>query len=633
MKRLNALLQDRRVLYAVTLVGVLVYFLQAWRAAFTQVSVLDEGLYLYKGFLYATGRYVPFQDYGPWSNHMPLSFLIPGWVQAVFGPGLRTGRYFALLLSMGTLLGVWVLARRLGYLRSDLEIPAGPFWGALAVWAMALNPAVIRLFSQQSSQGLAACMVIWTMVLILGPGRPGWQIVLGAGLAAAVPLTRINLLAVLPLAVLYIFWEHGRRKGLRALAVGSLVFFVGHAVFWPGILRMWAPWFPDSLTPFLDPFRRPPNDGSNWNPEVTFFNRLISFAQGLRFHFVALFGVGGLFLFWPVDADWKRSHFRPAVFLAGLFAVLAAMHAWAALGNSYCVFCFPAYYSFFSSLGIVLLAATCFAWSFDRPGRAWVPAAIVLICILIGFSLFSSTGASLVQQPLVVRILRTGVPRTSGEGSIPLWGFIENRFGPDYETQVRQGQYGLRIAVMGLLGLAAGLLIALPSWRGRLVGAGRRFALLLAVGFILSPTTLLGGGYTTYDCGADVIAPYERSGASLREIIPAGSHVYWETRGSPVPLLYLPDVIAYPAQLNGLYSFKTGGESDALLKFGHWNQALALEWAAEADALLLSPDVLADPARSWLADAMADRGLVQVLETEPVHPCSPNSQILVFMAK
>ena len=52
-------------------------------------DVLDEGLYFEKGYLFAQGKYEPFEDYGPLTNHMPLSFMIPGWAQNIFGAGLR----------------------------------------------------------------------------------------------------------------------------------------------------------------------------------------------------------------------------------------------------------------------------------------------------------------------------------------------------------------------------------------------------------------------------------------------------------------------------------------------------------------------------------------------------------------
>jgi hypothetical protein len=68
--------------------GFLAYILQVFCYAHSQDSVLDEGLYLLKGYLFASGKYSPYQAYGPWTNKMPLSFLIPGYVQKVFGPGL-----------------------------------------------------------------------------------------------------------------------------------------------------------------------------------------------------------------------------------------------------------------------------------------------------------------------------------------------------------------------------------------------------------------------------------------------------------------------------------------------------------------------------------------------------------------
>jgi hypothetical protein len=94
--------------------GALLYFLQLIHFSQTQESVLDEGAYLYKGLLFVSGQYSLYQPYGPWSNHMPLAFLIPGVVQVLFGPGILAGRAFAILLAMFTLLGIWILARRFG---------------------------------------------------------------------------------------------------------------------------------------------------------------------------------------------------------------------------------------------------------------------------------------------------------------------------------------------------------------------------------------------------------------------------------------------------------------------------------------------------------------------------------------
>ena len=95
-----------------TLLGAILYIVQTWRYSFTQDTILDEGAYLLKGYLFATGQYTIFQDNGVWSNHMPLAFLIPGVIQVIFGPGLRTARYFAVFISILILLGLWLVTRR-----------------------------------------------------------------------------------------------------------------------------------------------------------------------------------------------------------------------------------------------------------------------------------------------------------------------------------------------------------------------------------------------------------------------------------------------------------------------------------------------------------------------------------------
>lgn len=131
--------------------GVIVYLVAAFRDAHTKLSFLDEGLYLYKGLLFATGQYTPFQDFGVWSNHMPLAFLIPGQIQEWFGSGLRTGRYFSIFLSMIMLIGLWLTVKAL----------SGKWWAAGAIWAYALNPASIKLFTIAISQAIVACIFVW----------------------------------------------------------------------------------------------------------------------------------------------------------------------------------------------------------------------------------------------------------------------------------------------------------------------------------------------------------------------------------------------------------------------------------------------------------------------------------------
>ncbi len=197
-----------------TIAGFLTYILRSVEIARTKTSFLDEGLYLYKGYLFVNGLQPPFADYGVWTNHAILSFLIPGYVQKWFGAGLETGRYFMIFLSLFTLLGLWVFAKRWG----------NAWWAAGVVWVMVLNPAEIKIHTLAISEGLVAALLVWIVLLAVGEKRPLWQILLSAALTAPLVLTRENMAFVPPILFLYIFWQHGWKAGLLAmLCAGSLV--------------------------------------------------------------------------------------------------------------------------------------------------------------------------------------------------------------------------------------------------------------------------------------------------------------------------------------------------------------------------------------------------------------------------
>jgi 4-amino-4-deoxy-L-arabinose transferase-like glycosyltransferase len=258
------------------ILGGLLYMTQAWHYAHTTIPGLDEGSYLFKGYLYFHGVYEPFQPYGPLTNKAPLAFLIPGFAQYIFGTGLRTGRYFAVFLGLLTVLGTWITARRW----------AGKWLAAASVWVFALSPMVIKIHAITASEVIIACLLSWMCVLVLAEKRPLWQIVLGSTFGTFAVLTRQNMVVVLPLLVLYVFWQHGKQKGIASFVASAMIFLAVHIYYWPNILTIWAPWLPENLTPFLNPFRLPEEAIPIWNPSNDFWNRVISFFQGIRYHFI-----------------------------------------------------------------------------------------------------------------------------------------------------------------------------------------------------------------------------------------------------------------------------------------------------------------------------------------------------------
>ena len=599
------------------LLGGFVYLIQAIKHAHTQVSILDEGSYLYTGYLYATGQYTPFQDYGPWGNHMPLSYLIPGYIQTIFGPGLRTGRYYSIALALFMLLGLWIVSRRLG----------GRWWAVSAIWAVALNPMFSRIYSNAYSQVLIACLLIWVMVLVLNERMIPWQIYLGTALAGISLLTRLNTALVLPMLIGYIFWQHGKRAGLLATITAISTVIIGYALFWPGIMRLWASWLPSSLTPFLDAWRRIETGSKVWDPDLSFDHRLLSFWWGIRSNFIALVGFIGLGFLVFQPKSWNNEFYRrSAIFLSLLLTLLVATHAWASLGKNYCVYCFQVYLTFFAPIAFLLIIIIFHGWK--GGGSTWfvlyASVLILLISVGIGYSTYKDFGRAMIEYP-IPSLLREGQLIA---GSIPLWGFLKNRLGMPYNTT--------RVLIPSLLGLAAGILVLALAWSiNRRTRAGQRsgenFGLLaigifLMAGLILSPTRVLGNGYQDNDCDGDVIAAQEAAGQYLVEVIPPGSQVYWQGPESVVPMLYLPGVSIYLPQINGKYAFHLGGNTQEMLKIGLWNDELAERWKQEADFVIIEESNYNPEWNVFLESGQFD----ELSRSPATDPCRDDARLRIF---
>ncbi|UCH60924.1 MAG: glycosyltransferase family 39 protein, partial [Anaerolineales bacterium] len=521
----------------------IIYLIQAIIYAHTSGSNLDEGAYLYKGLLFASGRYWPYQDYGPWTNHMPLSFLIPGATQVVFPPGLRSGRYFAIFLGLLLLLGLWIVVRRFG----------GNWWAAAAVAAIALNPNVVLVYSIAVSQIITACMLIWTLVFTLGHERPTWQIITGAVLAGLTITTRENILPLLPLLLIYVFWQHGFRAGVRATTAGIITTGIIHAIFWPGILSVWAGWLPLN---FLSPYGIQGGGTEIWASNLSLDSRVYSFAQGLRSNFVPLVGMfcfSPLLLFkrvWKSNSNWKAT-----IFLSTLFWVLFIAHGWASLWKSYCIFCFSGYLMFFSVIGIlsIFIINQSIHLEKSRLYTGFSVVMVILVSTFVGYGSYQQIGPRLLELPL---------PRLSGgqikSGSAPLWSYLENLLHIEY----KDAKLLLPTLAGFLIATILVLVVLLVTQRFKVrQGSMQNFGLLtiniiLFIGLILSPTPVLIIESEIERCGGDVISTYEQVGEYLNQVIPPNSTIYWEAGLSVIPMLYLPGVNFYVPQINDGYSYR-----------------------------------------------------------------------------
>jgi len=599
---------------SIALAGIAAYGLLSYGHVQSQVSVLDEGLYLFKGYLFAQGVYHPFQDYGPLTNHMPLAFLIPGWVQMAWGEGIRTGRLYALALGMVTMILLWRTCRREG----------SPGWSAVSVWAVALNASLVKIYSQAISQVLVITLIMGMLYLGLGAGRKVWQTTLAAALAGALWMTRINLLPVLPLLIGYLWLTHGRRVGILAGLAGGGIVALGHAIYWPEILKLWAKWLPRSLTPFLDSFRDSAGGIEAWRVRITAAQGWRIVIDSFRKHLLPLAGAIWAALSFPGagrDPE-ERQRDRDALFLGSLMVVLTVIHGYATLGLTYCPYCLMNYLGFFSPVGLVLLAIAGAHWLPRLSGPRRIASLVFLI--LVPFA----AGLTLDRQ-LAASVLSIQVPRISltawRPGTIELGNLVNSSIGLTRTESARWLALGIVLAVSICLAVISVGVVG--RRRPEVARRWRRGGIAGLLFLVLTTATVrFGNTYPYYDCGADVIQAQEAAGAYLRLKVPSGSLVYWGTGQSPVPLLYLDHPRIFPAQLNGIYSFRLGGDPAELHRFSYWNQALAEDWLAAADFVLV--DVRSY--RGWISAALASKHYDEIVRSPPTNPCRANSAIMIF---
>ncbi|HET6594082.1 MAG TPA: hypothetical protein VFG81_00565 [Anaerolineales bacterium] len=558
--------------------GLILYGVQSWYFVHSLDSIGDEGSYLYKGYMFARGDYYPFQEYTFWTNKAPLAFLIPGYIQLWFGPGLREARYFAMFVSIVMVIGVWITARRL----------AGSAWAALAVWVLALSAAQISIYSEALSQGLIACMLAWMFVLTLGENRPLWQLVLGSALSVVIVMTRQNMAIVPVLLVGYIFWQYGARAGWWAFGTSAVLFIAFHLFYWPGILQIWAPWLPRSITPFLDPFRGFETiDQSIFVFDASFASRLQSFANGMTDNIFVFFGFFSALILFPKRANWKSVHrFKTAVFLGATFFLLFLMHTLASLPVDYCVHCFSGYQMFYSVTGLFFLLVVFSNGSLEisRPQLILLFICVLCFATLIGlnyYQLWSDWLLRNLQIPRVNRILSNGKLTFLSLGDV-----FTHTLNLSIQLQKR-----LAAALGGLLagGIVLGLIWILQRYfvpsRGTYALVNSTLVGCLLVGSVL-PFSVHWASRNR-ECATRFLTYYEEAGRTLADLIPPGSQLYWRGSGRQLAfMLYVDHVKIFPPQIHAGAGY-ADGETQRLYRLGFFNKELDEQWRQSADILMV----------------------------------------------
>ncbi len=586
----------------VALIAGVVYLALSWHWLHFQDVIMDEGAYLYKGWLFVRGVYRPFQPYGPWTNKMPLSFLLYGAVQRVFAPGLATGRYFSVAASASGWLAAWLLVRRLGHPR----LAAGLLWAAVA------TVSLVRVETWAVTEGFSAAVMVWALFFLLDPSPSRGQLLTGGVLAGLAAVLRINLTLFTVLVVFWMFWLHGWRRARWTLLGAVLPIAVVYGLYWPDILRLWFPWLPAPLQRALPWYGL--DLGRAAAPQTTsLLSRLMATAEMLRTHPLPWLGLllgTGATLARPGLTAAKDAPFRPRV-LQGLTLVvwgLVLLHFAATIGKGGgLLFQMPVYWAFFAPLALILGAL---AWGWAGEGDSpWVHR------LVVGGALFLAAVGLLSQGYQTKKVLVL---------TFDALGKTVRRFVPWVPaTPFANPNLLPGLAVGGLLGLL-GLVAA--GWVGRRLRqkSGQRASpgtLALLAFLALSPLPWWSGSFHPYDCPTDALAQNRRVAAELAAEVPPHALVYLQGVKSVTVLLELPfDVRTFPPQYNARFNYRLGGDPDTLYRLGYWNAALAARWRQQADVFLISKsEVLRD---QGLTAFLQRTGFREYHVTAPLAPCS-----------
>ena len=546
--------------------------------------VMDEGTYLLKGKWYWQNTYQPFEEGGPITNKPPLAFYSLGISQILFSPGLASGRYFAVFLSVLMLTGQWLTVKRL----------AGKWWATFSIALYALSPAWIIYYSRAMTQVVTSLLIVWSLYFCLGKDRKSYQLMLGAILAAMVVMVRQNLLPLFIFTLLYIIWENGFRKSILPVLGGIFTFIGFNALYWPQIYySIWQPFFPkflDSLITHV--FHLSSSIGDMGTP---FLNReykpiyqIQVFFDCVRYFFLPVFiSLASFIIYSPKDMFHKNEN-KKVAFLACSFLFLLILHYGYAMMDNDILYSFPAYQAFYLPLGIALIPFVFKeTLSWQNKNRYWMLALfIILACTGIGLSLYRSVAAFFMNWNLP-----SISTRQFFHGPYELWDVLLNRFHISISTQ--------EFVVPAIAGFLAGILIVILAGIFHKIVRGEKkeisygsalFLVCFLLGIVLSPTFILAAnGSIETNADMDIPAWYENIGEELAQTIPEGSLVYWEGY-TPIPFLYLPDVKLFPPQLNMYFPYQIGGDPDFLEGRGYWNEELAQKWIKEADILVFNEE-------------------------------------------
>jgi hypothetical protein len=628
---------EKRIIIFLTIATLSAIFYRSFHLIQTvTTSILDEGMYVVKGYYFAIGKYQPFEKYGPVTNHMPLSFLIPGYIQKWFGPGVRTARYFVFFLNIIFYIGLWASARRLG----------GDWWGLFALGIWQLNPYWVEFSATGNSQILILSMLVWVFFFIFGGNKRKYELIIASVLSAIIFLTRLNL-APLLLIIPYIYWQHGKDIGNKSLIGALIPILIVHFVYYPEIFNLWDKF---NLEGLIEVFSKKLFSStpitlkskvlySISNASNNYDSSLVALGEGIRLNIVSILSEALLLIsFIKIQKSGISTYTKKLITFLGLvFSILFFSHAIISLMKITCgAFCFAPYMLFFTPLSIFLIIIITkninLIWN-KKHHMIFVFAIIILLLIPDIFDPF--VGANFYLDGYL-ELTSIEIPRYSNgiflPGTGPIWGVLENFFS--------NKTLSLKIIPMIRLFeiLSISFIAPLLLWKIRnKISGNKNLSSLIYSSFlvlvIIAPIAGFGRNISLTKCEDSIIDSFENFGNGIKEVISPNSLIFLEmTNTTSYILEYLNQPKIFPVQMNGVYFYHDNynqNEANELLEIGRWNRYHRSIWQEEADFILIEG---LNEKNNW--QERIDNGEFKIVFTSsPIEECRNENAIIYVLQK
>jgi hypothetical protein len=207
--------------------GIVVVVVQCCAYPFIARTHYDEGSYSFLGYNAVTGVYRIYEHGGPYFAHMPLTYLVPGVIHAVFGKQFYVYRLFCAFCVGLLVFCAYQLAKNL----------AGQYAALITLWILAGSVYSLTLYCVGGPLSFTAMFLVVSLLILASDIAPPYREI-GAIFCITVALAARRNLAICWLFIVLYAVLTTKRHFWRIILIFSACMFLG---------MFYYPFFPEVL--------------------------------------------------------------------------------------------------------------------------------------------------------------------------------------------------------------------------------------------------------------------------------------------------------------------------------------------------------------------------------------------------